>query len=907
MELHLKNLFNLNNQKNKQPGFLNVGRGKYNTTPKLEENLREKLGTFQKNRIHDFGESKHRYKTTTVTSGITYNNEQTAVNIDGMFQDLTSTPSGDLTTSLLNDSLTTVNDSVAGIEGSATYATDADLQSAAASLTTAAAEIQNMIDSGDLSDLDTLQTDLAMATSNLATFTQTSDAQIASIQSNLDSVTAQISEVDAMTTALNQANSDLDALSADLDTFLTANDGGGGEVTELGTHIITDESILNTTTTAEQYGVQLAELADGSTIAVWQSENQDGDGYGIYAQRYDAAGAKIDGEFIVNTTTAGEQIEANVLGLSDGGFMVTYSSDGAIMGQKYDGNANALGGEVQLSNNNGDTYANSQLTGLNDGGYVLSYQDETSKEVVVQQYDSNGDAVGAEKRLIGSGVADAQNSDVAALADGGYIVTWQGREGSEKILAQQYDAQGNTVGAEFDVAPATSEQLTNPSVTALEDGGFAISYTNMNMKDLLVQRFDMSGNTVGSAITVNNSIKDTVKSDITSLADGGFIVSYSSSDDVTVQRYDSAGAAVGSEQVISSVDSNKPLDIALTTTSDGYQIAWSASGTDKNDVFTRDYTLFEQTGGGGENSTLIDQIQSTETITDTALNGLDADDDNLYALADSTASNLDSILADIDAMTNIVDEAERTAVRADIQAVRDSLTTYLGTGNTESKTDLQTSETTLQSDLTTAQTDKANGVATRQATVDSVNADITTLETSIDTDYMSIIQNVSGGLVDLNSSLSKSEIQVQSKSFIQLEIEKDKSIKLAKSKSSIQVEIEKDKSIELVKSNDQIKKFSGKLIKESNSKEGNGVVFIASNQVDELNTINNSTLFIETMGLKNTEEDDSFNSNNNKLKKEDVTNLLSSVVGTITSNPRALGAAMRNYMPDHHAIFDVRV
>ena len=47
--------------------------------------------------------------------------------------------------------------------------------------------------------------------------------------------------------------------------------------------------------------------ADGDAVIVWQSAGQDGSGYGIYGQRFNAAGAKVGGEFQINTYTTNGQ------------------------------------------------------------------------------------------------------------------------------------------------------------------------------------------------------------------------------------------------------------------------------------------------------------------------------------------------------------------------------------------------------------------------------------------------------------------------------------------------------------------------------------------------------------------------------------------------------------------------
>src|SRR4051794_35540633 len=64
---------------------------------------------------------------------------------------------------------------------------------------------------------------------------------------------------------------------------------------------------VNTFTTNGQAFPAVAADGDGDFVAVWASNLQDGSGYGVYAQRYNASGAAQDPEFRVNTFTPGNQ------------------------------------------------------------------------------------------------------------------------------------------------------------------------------------------------------------------------------------------------------------------------------------------------------------------------------------------------------------------------------------------------------------------------------------------------------------------------------------------------------------------------------------------------------------------------------------------------------------------------
>src|ERR1044071_9330022 len=97
----------------------------------------------------------------------------------------------------------------------------------------------------------------------------------------------------------------------------------------------------------------IAADANGNFVAVWSSKNQDGEGWGIYAQRYDAAGVAQGGEFRVNTTVSKDQVHGAVAMDDAGNFVVVWASkdqDGdnwGIYAQRY--NAAGVAQIPQLS------------------------------------------------------------------------------------------------------------------------------------------------------------------------------------------------------------------------------------------------------------------------------------------------------------------------------------------------------------------------------------------------------------------------------------------------------------------------------------------------------------------------------------------------------------------------------
>ncbi|MGE3804412.1 MAG: hypothetical protein AB7K24_07050, partial [Gemmataceae bacterium] len=96
--------------------------------------------------------------------------------------------------------------------------------------------------------------------------------------------------------------------------------------------LLAQEALVNTYTTNIQENADIDRANDGSFVVVWQSQGQDGSGWGIYGQRYDAAGNKVGNEFLVNTTTAGDQLDPAVAVDADGDFVVVWGGNGSVPG-----------------------------------------------------------------------------------------------------------------------------------------------------------------------------------------------------------------------------------------------------------------------------------------------------------------------------------------------------------------------------------------------------------------------------------------------------------------------------------------------------------------------------------------------------------------------------------------------
>jgi hypothetical protein len=277
---------------------------------------------------------------------------------------------------------------------------------------------------------------------------------------------------------------------------------------------------LNTDTTKEQESPSVATLADGGFVTVWQSKDQDGDNWGVYGQRHDAAGNPVGAEFQVNAYAAKEQQSPSVAGLADGRFVVTWQSkdqDGdnwGVYGQRYEAAGSPIGAEFQVNASTADEQQSPSVAALADGGFVVTWQskdqDGDNWGVYGQRYDAAGNAVGAEFQVNTTTAKEQQNPSVAALAGGGFVVAWQSwdQDGHEwGVYGQRFDAAGNPVEFEFQVNTDFSKHQQDPSVVGLADGGFLVTWQSKDQDGndwgIFGQQFDPDGDAIGTEFQIN--------------------------------------------------------------------------------------------------------------------------------------------------------------------------------------------------------------------------------------------------------------------------------------------------------------------------------------------------------------------------------------------------------------------
>jgi Ca2+-binding RTX toxin-like protein len=380
---------------------------------------------------------------------------------------------------------------------------------------------------------------------------------------------------------------------------------------------------VNTFTNANQANSSIALDADGDFVIAWQSANQDGSGYGIYGQRYNRSGVAQGNEFRINTTTAGNQARTNVATDDSGDFVVTWSSynqDGSgygIYARRYNASGVVQGGEFRVNTTTAGNQLNSKVALNSDGDFVIVWQSGYSQDgngygIYAQRYNASGVAQGNEFRVNSFTIGNQANPDIAIDSSGDFTITWASanQDGSGYgVYGQRYNAAGVAVGGEFRVNSNTNGNQVGGDVAVDNDGDFVVAWTSDgqdgSVEGIYTQRFDnlpatvLPSTTVGNEFQVNtftNGSQDDLSIAID--ADGDFVITWESfgqdgdGNGIYAQRYNAAGVKIGNEFQVNTTTNSSQNDASIAIDADGdFVIVWESYGQDGsgNGIYAQRY------------------------------------------------------------------------------------------------------------------------------------------------------------------------------------------------------------------------------------------------------------------------------------------------------------------------------
>ena len=327
--------------------------------------------------------------------------------------------------------------------------------------------------------------------------------------------------------------------------------------------------VVNTTTQYGQSDPTIFAMADGGYMITWVSGGQDAPDplyhaeEGIYAQRFDASGTPVGVETLINTTVAGDQYDSSGVTLSDGSYVITWSNFSSgdtladVMMQHYTAAGVKIGGETMVNTATANHQQEPSIAALSDGGWIVAWssldQDGDQYGAYYQRYDASGTKVGGETRVSTHTAGYQMETSVTGLTNGNYVITFRGTpsdSSSDHMYQRVYAANGTPLTGDVLVNTYTASTQDRPNVTALSDGGYLVAWTSYGQQGqgtaCYGQRFDDAGHKLGGEILLNAvQTGDQLYATVTALHDGGFAVAWESNQSGTYGVYQRVFAASG--------------------------------------------------------------------------------------------------------------------------------------------------------------------------------------------------------------------------------------------------------------------------------------------------------------------------------------------------------------------------
>jgi Ca2+-binding RTX toxin-like protein len=334
----------------------------------------------------------------------------------------------------------------------------------------------------------------------------------------------------------------------------------------------------------------------------------------------------------VNTDTTGDQNSPAVTALADGGWVVTWDShtydkkigiyvSNGIRQQRYNADGDMVGAETAVGRHaDGDQWLDGQdrpaITAFSDGGWVVTWVssdldnllDQLGSEIHQLRYNAHGKQSGPETRIRTPDSNDDDHPSVSALADGGWVVTWDGvgLNGEGDVIYQQRYGAGGQPDANTETRVSTTFAMKHPqlypSASALADGGWVVTWVTPYNKNpgIYQQRYAADGDPVGSETFVNSFLDGDVQANsaVAAFADGGWVLTWTAPGaELHQQRYAADGSAMGRETMVSrstSGENDQASGSSVSALADG---GWVVTWDDGYDIYQQRYAASGRTVG----------------------------------------------------------------------------------------------------------------------------------------------------------------------------------------------------------------------------------------------------------------------------------------------------------------------
>lgn len=342
------------------------------------------------------------------------------------------------------------------------------------------------------------------------------------------------------------------------------------------------------TSPALQTESAITTLANGNYVVTWTASshwNEHGD-LGIFAQRFNASGKALGSAITISESDDGVLCESSVSAMANGGFVVSWKDkiDKTVYAQTYSANGIAQSGAIVVSTDSVTSYGGlvdsytARTATFDNGDFLVVDVASTDRNIYAQRYDSLGNTVGSNFRINTDTAGSQHSASITVLKNGNTASAWvvfpDDLDDDEFLRIQIHNGE-TPVGNAIDIA------VSDSNIAALGDGGFVVTWrsaiydaaSDTYKPAFSFQRYDADGIAVGSTVQQRANIPADSDLTCTSLSNGGFVVVCGS---VWARMYDTNGHIIGGEIDFSTREGGG--DPSITASADGgFTVCWTSN------------------------------------------------------------------------------------------------------------------------------------------------------------------------------------------------------------------------------------------------------------------------------------------------------------------------------------------
>jgi hypothetical protein len=325
-----------------------------------------------------------------------------------------------------------------------------------------------------------------------------------------------------------------------------------------------------------------------------------------FAQSFSPQGS----EYSIAGSLSGDQTFPHVSINASGGYLVWQDNvtdrDGlGISARRISGNLSGSFGVFRVNQQDTGDQENARVALLKDGGAAFVWQGGVSGFQHVYARFLKGDGTFAsEDRLVNTFTNNHQiNPAVSALSDGGAVVVWSsyGQDGSMYgVYGQRFSAVGEKAGSEFQINQTTDLSQRTPSVIGLADGGFVVAWISEKPLGMdangapryavsaYARLFDASGGPRADEFRINSGTDACANPNLCASANGGFAavwgqrdgIVFTNSWDVFARCFNSSGVPVSADLRVNAFAGGNQYAPRIDSIGSDYLVVWTSVGQD---------------------------------------------------------------------------------------------------------------------------------------------------------------------------------------------------------------------------------------------------------------------------------------------------------------------------------------